>query len=57
MISLMYPKGYCKSANTLSRKTAEELELDYIAMLICPHNTDFALSTLTELITDEKVTR
>ncbi len=36
---------------------AENLELEYIAMLLCPYNTEFALGVLTELISDEAVIR
>ncbi len=55
MISLLYPENYQKSGNSIYQNTVESLELDYIAMLICPYNTDFALKVLTELITDETV--
>ncbi len=55
MISLLYPENYQKSGNAIYQNAVESLELDYIAMLICPYNTDFALNTLTELITDESV--
>lgn len=57
MISLMYPDGYNKKSSVLYKNAGESLELDYVAMLICPYNTDFALNTLTELITDETVTK
>ena len=56
MINLLYPENYEPSGRTISEKTAESLELKYIAMLICPYNTDFALKVLTELVTDEDVT-
>lgn len=55
MINLLYPEGYEPSGRIISEKTAESLELKYIAMLICPYNTDFALKVLTELVTDESV--
>ncbi len=55
MISLLYPENYQKSGNAIHQNAVETLELDYIAMLICPYNTDFALKVLTELITDETV--
>lgn len=55
MINLLYPEGYEPSGRIISEKTAESLELKYIAMLICPYNTDFALKVLTELVTDEDV--
>lgn len=55
MISLLYPENYQKSGSILYQNAIESLELDYIAMLICPYNTDFALKVLTELNTDETV--
>ena len=55
MISLLYPENYRKSGNVIFKSAVESLELDYIAMLILPYNTDFALKVLTELITDERV--
>ena len=55
MISLLYPENYRKSGNVICQSAVESLELDYIAMLILPYNTDFALKVLTELITDETV--
>ncbi len=55
MINLLYPESYEKSGKIIGEKTAESLELKYIAMLICPYNTDFALKVLTELVTDESV--
>ena len=55
MISLLYPENYRKSGNVIFKSAVESLELDYIAMLILPYNTDFALKVLTELITDETV--
>lgn len=55
MINLLYPEGYEPSGRIINEKTAESLELKYIAMLICPYNTDFALKVLTELVTDESV--
>jgi len=55
MISLLYPENYRKSGNVIYQNVIESLELDYIAMLICPYNTDFALRVLTGLITDESV--
>lgn len=55
MISLLYPESYKRNCNVLHKNAVESLELDYIAMLICPYNTEFALNVLTELITDEGV--
>lgn len=55
MINLLYPENYQKSGNVIYQNAVESLELDYVAMLICPYNTDFALKVLTELITDEAV--
>lgn len=55
MISLLYPGNYQKSGNAIYQNAVESFELDYIAMFICPYNTDFALKVLTELITDETV--
>lgn len=57
MLSLLYPEGYTPSGKTLDRAVAESLELPYIAMLICPYNTEYALGILTELITDEAAVR
>ncbi|MGN0619478.1 MAG: hypothetical protein ACI4J7_10720, partial [Ruminiclostridium sp.] len=57
MINLLYPEGCEPVASLLNEKAIDFLELNYIAMLICPYNTDFALKTLTELITDENVIR
>lgn len=57
MISLMYPENYNSSGFTLDAAVAENLELPYIAMLICPYSTEYALGILTELITDEDVVR
>lgn len=55
MISLLYPENYEPSGKAFSEKAVESLELKYIAMLLCPYNTDFALKVLTELVTDESV--
>lgn len=55
MIDLLYPENYERGAKTIDAKTTESLELRYIAMLICPYNTDFALKVLTDLVTDESV--
>lgn len=57
MLSLMYPENYMPTGITLDREVAENLELPYIAMLICPYSTEYALGILTELITDESVVR
>lgn len=53
-IDLLYPDGIKPSGKHLSAKAIECLELPYIARLICPYNTDFALNVLSELITDER---
>lgn len=55
MISLLYPDNYKQNGRIIGEKTVESLELKYVAMLICPYNTDFALKVLTELVTDENV--
>lgn len=55
MISLLYPENYEPNGKVISEKAVESLELKYIAMLLCPYNTDFALKVLTELVTDESV--
>ena len=52
-IDLLYPDGAKQNAKHLSGKAIECLELTYIARLICPYNTDYALNVLSELITDE----
>ncbi len=57
MLSLLYPDNYTHSGITLDREVSESLELPYIAMLICPYSTEYALGILTELITDEAVVR
>lgn len=57
MISLLYPENYEPCGKILGERTIESLELNYIAKLICPYNTDFALKVLTELVTDESVIR
>lgn len=57
MLSLLYPENYTPSGRTLDREVADSLELPYIAMLICPYSTEYALGILTELITDEAVVR
>lgn len=57
MLSLLYPENYAPSGRSLDRTVAEDLELPYIAMLICPYSTEYALGILTELITDEEVVR
>ena len=57
MINLLYPENYEPCGKIISERTIESLELNYIAKLICPYNTDFALKTLTELVTDESVIR
>ncbi|MGN1109251.1 MAG: hypothetical protein ACI4RK_07690, partial [Oscillospiraceae bacterium] len=57
MLSLLYPENYTPSGRTLDREVADNLELPYIAMLICPYSTEYALGILTELITDEAVVR
>ncbi len=57
MLSLLYPDNYTPSGIMLDKTVAESLELPYIAMLICPNSTEFALGILTELITDEAVIR
>ncbi len=57
MISLLYPDNYKPSGKTLGAAAVQALELDYIAMLICPYNTEYALEILTELITDEAAIR
>lgn len=54
-ISLLYPNGYQSGGSSFGEKAIESLELRYIAMLICPYNTEFALSILTDLVTDERV--
>ena len=56
MISLLYPDNYKQNGRIIGEKTVESLELKYVAMLICPYNTDFALKVLTELVTDENRT-
>lgn len=55
MINLLYPENYKSSGKIVDEKTIESLELKYIAKLICPYNTDFALNVITELIADENV--
>ena len=57
MTSLLYPEDYTPSGRTLDKAVAENLELPYIAMLICPYNTEYALGILSEVITDETVVR
>lgn len=57
MISLLYPDDYTTNTGTLDRAVVESLELPFIAMLICPYNTEYALGILSELITDEAVVR
>lgn len=57
MINLLYPENYKSSGKIIDEKTIESLELKYIAKLICPYNTDFALNVLTELVTDENIIR
>lgn len=57
MLSLLYPESYTPAGTTLDRTVAESLELPYIAMLICPYSTEYALGILTELVTDENVVR
>ncbi|MGN0649367.1 MAG: hypothetical protein ACI4KM_02940 [Oscillospiraceae bacterium] len=57
MLSLLYPDNYSHNGIKLDKDVAESLELPYIAMLICPYNTEYALGILTELITDESVIR
>lgn len=57
MLSLLYPDNYTPSGITLDRTVVESLELPYIAMLICPYSTEYALGILTEIITDESVVR
>ena len=57
MLSLLYPDGHTAGGRTLDLSVAESLELPYLAMLICPYNTEYALGILTELITDEAVVR
>lgn len=57
MISLLYPDNYTPSGITLEGTVAEGLELPYIAALICPYSTEYALGVLTELIVDESVVR
>lgn len=55
MINLLYPENYEPNGKILGEKAIESLELKYIAKLICPYNTDFALKVLVELVTDESV--
>lgn len=57
MLSLLYPDNYTPSGITLDKAVAESLELPYIAMLICPYSTEYAMGILTELITDESVVK
>ena len=57
MLSLLYPDNYTPSGVTLDKAVAESLELPYIAMLICPYSTEYAMGILTELITDESVVK
>ena len=54
-VSLLYPNGYQPDGSSFGEKAIQSLELRYIAMLICPYNTEFALNVLTDLVTDERV--
>ena len=53
-VSLLYPDGYKSGGSTIGGRV-ESLELRYIAMLICPYNTEFALGILTDFVTDERL--
>lgn len=55
MFSLLYPDNYTPSGRRLDKAVSESLELPYIAMLICPYSTEYALGILSEIITDEAV--
>lgn len=54
-VSLLYPDGYKSGGSIIGDKVVESLELRYIAMLICPYNTEFALGVLTDFVTDERL--
>ena len=54
-VSLLYPDGYKSGGSIIGDKVVESLELRYIAMLICPYNTEFALGILTDFVTDERL--
>lgn len=54
-VSLLYPDGCRPSGRSLDERAVKSLELRYIAMLICPYNTEFALGVLTDIVTDEKL--
>ncbi len=53
---LLFPDEFDRESKILlDRNVIDDLEVGYIAMLICPYNTDMALKVLTELYSDERV--
>lgn len=55
---LLYPSDYKqKTRHFLSEAAVANLELEYLAGMLCPYNMDYALKVLSELVTDIEVIR
>ena len=55
---LLYPSDYKqKTKHFLSEAAVVNLELEYLAGILCPYNMDYALKVLSELVTDIEVIR